>query len=137
MNHYKYEEMVVGQAETFEQKITADMMDDFKHVSGDTNPLHYMEDYAREKGFAGRVVYGMLVASLYSRLVGVYLPGEHCLLQSVQSDFCRPVYVGDCLTVNGSIVEKTDSVRQVIIKATVKNQFGKVVSRAKIEAGVL
>ena len=66
----------------------------------------------------------------------MYIPGENCLLQSVHADFLRPVFIGDTLTVIGKIIEKNDSVRQVVIKAVIRNQKGEKVSRAKIEAGV-
>lgn len=58
-------------------------------------------------------------------------------MQSVHADFLSPVFIGDKLTVTGKVAEKNDSVRQVVIKAVIKNQDGKKVSRAKIEAGVL
>ena len=112
-------------------------MEAFRRLSGDENPLHNDVDFAVERGFSGRVVYGMLTASLYSALAGVYLPGKRCLLQSVYTDFLHPVFIGETLTVTGKIVEKHDSVRQVIIKATIQNTEGKRVSRAKIEAGVI
>lgn len=67
---------------------------------------------------------------------GVYIPGENCLLQSVHADFLAPVFIGDVLTCTGKIVEKNDSVQQVVIKAVIRNQNGQKVSRAKIEAGV-
>lgn len=137
MNHFSFEELVVGQTAEFSRDITPDMMMDFYKISGDNNPLHVDETYAKGKGYPNRVVYGMLTASLYSTLGGVYIPGEKCLLQSVHADFLNPVFVGDVLTVTGKIVEKNDSVHQIIIKATIKNQAGKKVSRAKIEAGVL
>ena len=79
----------------------------------------------------------MLTSSMYSCLGGVYIPGENCLLQSVHADFLAPVFIGDTLTCTGKIVEKNDSVRQIVIKAIIRNQDGKKVSRAKIEAGVL
>lgn len=137
MNNFTYEDLMVGQAETFVREITADMMESFYMISGDINPLHVDETYAKGKGFPGRVVYGMLTASLYSCLVGVHLPGKHCFLQSVHSDFLNPVFIGDTLTVMGKIVEKHDSVRQVVIKAVIRNQEGEKVSKAKIVAGVL
>ena len=118
-------------------RITDEMMEKFQFISGDNNPLHTDEDFAKSKGFKGRVVYGMLTASLYSCLAGVYLPGKNCLLCSVHADFLNPIFIGDTLTVTGKITEKYDSVRHVIIKAVIKNQDGKKISRAKIEAGVL
>lgn len=137
MNRFIYEDLSVGQAAEFSRKITIDMMDNFCKISGDVNPLHKEEDFAKGKGYPGRVVYGMLTSSMYSCLVGVHIPGENCLLQSVHIDFLAPVFIDDTLTCKGEIVEKNDSVRQVVIKAVIRNQDGKKVSRAKIEAGVL
>ena len=137
MNHFSYDDITVGQTAEFSREITAEMMESFRQISGDENPLHKDEDYAKEKGFSDRVVYGMLTSSLYSCLVGTYIPGEHCLLQSVHADFLSPVFIGDKLTVTGKVAEKNDSVRQIVIKAVIRNQDGKKVSRAKIEAGVL
>ncbi len=137
MNGYSYEELVVGQEESFCRTITAEMMDAFLRLSGDENPLHADETFAKSKGFPNRVVYGMLTASLYSCLAGVHLPGKYCFLQGVHADFLNPVFIGDTLTVSGKIAEKNDSVRQIVIRAMIRNQDGKKVSRAKIEAGVL
>lgn len=137
MNYFMYEDLVVGQTAEFSRKITVEMMDSFKMISGDDNPLHVDASYAKERGYIGRVVYGMLTASLYSCLAGVYIPGERCLLHSVHADFLSPAYIEDTLTVAGEIVEKNDSVRQIVIKAVIRNQSGKKISKAKIEAGVL
>ena len=137
MNRFTYEELAVGQTAEFSRKITTEMMDKFCEISGDVNPLHKEASFAKDKGYPGRVVYGMLTSSMYSCLGGVYIPGENCLLQSVHADFLTPVFIGDTLTCTGKIVEKNDSVRQVVIKAVIRNQDGKKVSRAKLEAGVL
>lgn len=137
MNCYTYEELFIGQCAAFTREITADMMQQFREVSGDNNPLHVSAEFARVHGFSDRVVYGMLTASFYSCLAGEYLPGERCLLQSVHSDFLHPVFVGDILRVEGKIAEKNDSVQQLVVKAVIRNQDGKKVSRARIEAGVL
>ena len=137
MNDFSYDDLAVGQTATFSRTATGATMDAFRRLSGDANPLHTDAEFAAERGFSGRVVYGMLTASLYSALAGVYLPGKRCLLQSVYTDFLHPVFVGETLTITGKIVEKHDSVQQVIIKATIRNTEGKRVSRAKIEAGVI
>lgn len=137
MNRFTYDELFVGQNAVFIRDITAEMMEQFRAVSGDNNPLHVNQDFARKYGFSDRVVYGMLTASLYSCLAGEYIPGEQCLLQSVHSDFLQPVFVGDSLRVEGKIVAKNDSVRQLVVKAVIRNQHGKKVSKARIEAGVL
>ena len=137
MNRFTYEELAVGQTAEFSREITTEMMDKFCEISGDVNPLHKEDAFAKDKGYPSRVVYGMLTSSMYSCLAGVHIPGENCLLQSVHADFLAPVFIGDTLTCMGKIVEKNDSVRQVVIKAVIRNQDGKKVSRAKLEAGVL
>ena len=137
MRSWRYDDLEIGLTGSFERTVDETMMCGFLQISGDNNPLHCDEKFALQKGFAGRVVYGMLVASLYSCLAGVYLPGKNCLLQSVHSDFLRPVFIGDILTVTGKIAEKNDSVRQIVIKASIRNQKGEKVSKANIELGVL
>ena len=83
MNHYTLAEMTPGRSEEFTVTVTAEMMDAFCAITGDVSPIHRDADYAKGRGYPGRVVYGMLGASFFSTLAGVYLPGEHCLLHGV------------------------------------------------------
>ena len=136
MNTYSYADLFIGQTEAFSVTITDEMMESFNRISGDVNPMHLSDDYAKTHGFSGRIVYGMLTASFYSTLAGVYLPGERCLLQEVHTEFSTPVYVDDTLTVTGEITEKLDAYKRVTVKARIKNQDGKTVSKAKVKAGV-
>jgi 3-hydroxybutyryl-CoA dehydratase len=133
---YTYDELTVGQKAEFDAVITEEMLESFRKISGDINPLHCDETYARSQGHPGRVAYGMLTASLYSTLAGVYLPGKYCLLHEVDSSFNHPVYIGDTLHVTGTIKEKNDTFRFVVIKAVITNQNGEKVSKASIRAGL-
>ncbi|MCL2539700.1 MAG: MaoC family dehydratase N-terminal domain-containing protein, partial [Oscillospiraceae bacterium] len=63
MNEYRYEDVEIGLSEQFEITIDEKMMDAFLELTGDTNPLHTDEEYARANRFDGRVVYGMLTSS--------------------------------------------------------------------------
>lgn len=137
INNYRFANINVGMAATFFRCVDVVMMEQFEKISGDCNPLHLNSEFAKDQKFPDKVVYGMLVASFYSTLAGVYLPGKYCLLQSVKADFVRPVYIGDELCIYGEVVEKHESVKIIIVKAHIKNQYGEKVSRAKIEAGVL
>lgn len=137
MNQYKFSDLVLGMTESFEATITSEMMDQFLVMSGDTNPLHTDASYAKEKGFPDRVVYGMLTSALYSKLVGVYLPGKYCLLQEVKTSFHKPVFIGDTLNVFGEVAYLNDAFSVVEIKAHIINQDGVKVSKAKIKAGIL
>ena len=85
MNHLTYDELEIGCQESFSASVTQEMMEFFCRMSGDVSPIHLDEAYARQRGYPGRVCYGMLVASFFSTMAGTYLPGEHCLLHSVQA----------------------------------------------------
>lgn len=139
MNEYTYGVIDLSNeyAASFSVQITAEMMDRFKDLSGDENPLHVDESYAKIVGFDGRVVYGMLSASLYSKLAGMYLPGKYCLLQRVDTYFHKPIYIGDTLKVSGFIKKKVEAGRTIVLNAQIENQNGDVVNTARIEAGCL
>lgn len=136
MNHYTLAEMTPGLTESFTVTVTEEMMQDFERLSGDCSPIHIDEDYARVRGYPGRVVYGMLGASFFSTLAGVYLPGEHCLLHGVECKFARPVFIGDTLTVTGTVLRVSEAVAEAEIKAVITNQEGKKVTRGIIRAGL-
>ena len=112
MNHYTLAEMTPGLTEEFTVTVTPEMMD------------------------ACRVVYGMLGASFFSTLAGVYLPGEHCLLHGVECKFAKPIFIGDTLTIKGTVVNVSEIGSEAEIKAVITNQDGKRVTRGIIKAGL-
>lgn len=137
MNHYTFEELSVGMEESFSVTVTEEMHNKFTELSGDVNPMHLSEEYAKEHGYAGKLVYGMLTASFYSTLVGVYLPGEHCVFHEIRSTFNAPVYAGDTLTIHGEIVQIHEDFRRIKIKAYIVNQEGTKVSLSTLTVGVV
>lgn len=137
MNHYRYEDLSIGMEESFSVTITEDMTDAFHWLSGDPNPLHTDEKFAQTHGFRERVVYGMLTASMLSTLGGGYLPGKYCLIQSIETKFLRPVFIGDTIEIRGTVNELHDSVRQVVLKVEMLNQRGEKVLRGTMKVGVL
>lgn len=136
MNHYTLADMTPGLTESFTVTVTEEMMDAFKAITGDCSPIHVDADYAHGRGYPGRVVYGMLGASFFSTLAGVYLPGEHCLLHGVDCKFAKPIFIGDTLTVTGTVVNVSEAVAEAEIKAVITNQDGKKVTRGVIRAGL-
>lgn len=137
MNEYTYDEIAIGQKESFSVTVTEEMMNSFRDITGDINPLHNDKDYAISKGHPDRVVYGMLTGSLLSTLAGVYLPGKRSLIQEVKLKFAKPVYIGDTLTVEGVVEEKHDSYSLIILKVTIRNQNGDKVCRARMQISVI
>ena len=63
-------------------------------------------------------------------------PGEHCLLHGVECKFAKPVFIGDTLTITGTVVNVSEAVAEAEIKAVITNQDGKRVTRGIIKAGL-
>lgn len=137
MNAYTYDQLTVGQSEQFTVAVTLAMLQRFAADTGDCNPLHADDAFARAQGYDGRVAYGLLTASFLSTLAGVYLPGKWCLIQHVETDFPRPVYPGDTLTVQGTVREKDDVFHTVTLAVRMRDQAGVTVLRGKMRLGVL
>ncbi len=137
MNEYTYDEITAGQEESFQVTVSEAMMERFLQITGDGNPLHQDRAYAVTRHYADKVVYGMLTASFFSTLAGVYLPGRYSLIHSMESKFLRPVYVGDELTVSGTVKEKEDAYRMLILSLLIKNQKGEKVVKGSMQVKVL
>lgn len=137
MNRYKFVDIYLGLEETFKVVITPEKIDKFLEISGDLNPLHVDAEYSKSKGFKNRVVHGMLTSSFLSTLVGIYLPGKYCILQGVEIQFSKPVYLNDTLTITGKVNYINQAYKQIEIKAMITNQKNNKVLKAKILAGVL
>jgi 3-hydroxybutyryl-CoA dehydratase len=137
MNEYALGDVSVGMAQEFSVTITRAMTTGFVEISGDINPLHVDERYADGKGFRDRVVHGMLTSAFYSTLVGVYLPGKHCLLQGIKVTFHHPVFAGDHLTVRGEVTHVSEALRVMTVRGSITNQGGDTVSKAQIQVGFI
>ncbi|MBF1100215.1 MaoC family dehydratase [Solobacterium sp.] len=137
MNDYTISDISIGMKESFFVSITDSMMHKFLDITSDENPLHLNEDFARQRGFNNKVVYGMLTASMISTLGGCYLPGRNCLIQGIEIKFVKPVYVGDVLEVIGEVSKVDYDLRYLEIKVTIKNQNDQKVLRGLLRTGVI
>ena len=132
MNDYTYNEINIGHEEEFTQEITHEMENSFREITGDENPLHKDDFFARKDGkFEGHVCFGMLTASLLSTMAGMYLPGKYSLIHSIDNiSFKKPVYVGDTLKIGAIVVDKQDDLQLLILDVIIRNQHNKVVLKA-------
>ena len=141
MNEYMLSEVQIGMEASFSKTVTFEMENAFREISGDDNPLHNDDEFAKNissNKFKSHVTYGMLTASLYSTMAGVYLPGKYSLIHSFDElSFLNPVFVGDELEVNGKVVDKNEDLRLIFLKVVIKNQDKKIVSRAKMKVLVM
>ncbi len=95
LHGFYFEELSVGMKATVSRTITETDLRNFSGVSGDTNPMHLNEEYAKQTPFGHCIVHGMLTASLISAAIGTKLPGPGCIYMNQTLRFTAPVYVGD------------------------------------------
>lgn len=141
MNNYKLNDIEIGMEVSFNKIVTKEMENSFREMSGDDNPLHKDDEFARDISdgkFKAHAVFGMLTASLYSTMAGMYMPGKYSLIHSFDElSFLKPVFVGDDLTVSAKVIDKIDDLRLIVLKLSIRNQEKKVVSRAKMKVLVM
>ncbi len=135
MNELGWEEIRPGLKDGFDAVFSPEDARVFQALSGDTNPLHADEQYAKRAGYASPVLFGMLTSSLYSRLIGMYLPGKYALLHGIDLDFHSPCYAGEHLRCEGEVVLVSEALRRFEVKATLRKSSGELVSKARIRVG--
>ncbi len=122
-----YEELNIGASESYTKVITREMVQQFAEISGDTNPVHLDEEYAKGTIFKENIAHGILVTGLISRVLGCQLPGYGAIYMAQSVKFLRPVKIGDEITATVEVIAKEDKKKTVTLKTTCKNQLGKVV----------
>lgn len=127
MNGLNISELTVGQKASFSKTITETDVYLFAGVSGDINPAHVNEEYSKNTFFKGRIVHGMLSASLISAVIGMQLPGLGTIYSSQTLKFTAPVRFGDTITANAEVAEILTEKNRVILKTYCTNQDGVVV----------
>ncbi len=125
-----YGEICVGDTAGFSKTITESDIHSFSAFSADFNPIHVDEVYAAASSLGkktnGRIAQGMLSASLFSTLVGMYIPGKGALYVSQTCYFKKPVKIGDTLRAQCEVLEKMEKNRIRMLTQCI-NQHGEVV----------
>ena len=102
---YFLEDLAVGMTASYDRVVTEDMIEQFADVSGDFNPLHLDEDYAKGTMFKGRIAHGILSAGFISKIFGTMMPGKGSIYISQTLRFLAPVRIGDTVTATVEVVE--------------------------------
>ena len=110
--------ITVGQSASFAKTITESDVYTFAGLSGDLNPAHIDEVYAKGTQFRGRIAHGMLSAGLISAVIGMQLPGPGTIYVGQELSFRAPVRIGDTITATVT-VEQLDPARNRAVLRTV------------------
>lgn len=95
-------------------------IESFSDLSEDRNPIHLSEDAGNASIFKSRVAHGMLSASLFSALLGEYLPGHGAIYLSQSLQFTQPVYPGDEVTASVTVINIDNVKNRITLKCEAK-----------------
>lgn len=122
-----YDDIQIGDQASLTKTITNDDIISFAKLTGDVNPIHLLDSFAKTTMFKERIAHGMLISSYISTVLGTKLPGKNTIYLSQNVAFRAPVKIGDTVRVVAEVIEKRDDKRIITIQTNVYNQLNKVV----------
>ncbi|HBT19175.1 MAG TPA: enoyl-CoA hydratase [Clostridiaceae bacterium] len=117
----------VGQSASYERTVTETDVVLFGGISGDLNPAHFNETYAKDTMFKGRIVHGMLTASYFSTVLGTQLPGPGTIYLGQELKFTKPVRFQDTIKAVVTVTEVLLEKNMVKLETIAYNQHGDIV----------
>jgi len=120
-------EMKIGDSASFSKTITDFDVKMFAGITGDFNPVHIDKEFAKNTLFKDRIAHGMLIASLFSTVLGTQLPGEGAIYAGQELKFTKPVYLEDTITATVTVTELDVEKNRVVLETIATNQNGDVV----------
>ncbi len=118
-------------------EVTPVVYNAFQQCSGDFNPLHTQEGFAKSKGFNECVMYGNILNGFVSYFVGMLLPTQDVIIHSQDIAYKNPVFMNDKLDFTAKVEDISEAVQAVIFKFAFRNENGKVVAKGHVQIGVL
>lgn len=121
------DELKVGDRAQFAKTVSESDIYLYAGVTGDFNPAHINEEYAKTTFFETRIVHGMLTGGFISTVIGNQLPGYGTIYIRQELNFLAPVRIGDTITAQVEVLEIMTEKKQVRLKTTCFNQEEKTV----------
>lgn len=120
LHGYFIEDLEVGMSDSYGKTVTDADIVAFAGVSGDTNPVHLNEEFAKETLFKGRIAHGMLAASFLSTVLGTRLPGPGAIYMGQTLNFRAPVKIGDTVVARVVVTDVDHDKRRIKVETTCK-----------------
>jgi acyl dehydratase len=114
----------VGERAERSMTVTDEQIEAFARLSGDRNPVHFDDGFARRIGFDGHIAHGAVTASLLSALLGMQLPGPGSVFLEQRVRFLAPVRPGDTITGTLEVTKVRPDKPIVTLRAEINNQGG-------------
>ena len=117
---YYIDDLKPGMSESFAKTVSERDIALFGEVSGDVNPVHFDEGFAKSTIFKGRIAHGVLSASYISTVLGMKMPGPGTIFMSLTTRFKAPVRIGDTVVATCTVRELNAEKRRVVFDCVCK-----------------
>jgi len=119
-----YEEIKLGEKASSTKTVSETDVYLFAGITGDFNPMHVNEEFAKKTPFGTRIAHGGLASGLIAPVLGMKLPGLGTIVTKITVWFTAPVKFGDTITATVEVIEKIEEKKRVKMKLTWTNQEG-------------
>jgi len=120
-------ELYVGQTARLSKTVSESDVYLYAGITGDFNPAHINQVYARDTVFKGRIVHGMLLGGFISAVLATRLPGPGTIYLRQTLNFMAPVALGDTVTATVEVIETDVEKKRVRFKTVCTRHDGVVV----------
>ena len=130
-------DLKIGDTFSIERHVSDDVIRKFAEVSGDYNPIHLDEEFAKTTRFGKRIAHGMLSAAYISAVLGNEFKGRTIVYLSQTLKFTAPVFIGDTVTASSKVSKIRDDKGIVTLETLCTNQNGEMLVKGEAVIMVL
>ncbi len=121
----------IGDMFSTTRKVTDELIRQFADVSGDRNPIHLDDEFAKTTQFGKRIAHGMLGAAFISAVLGYEMRDQKVVYLSQSLQFLKPVFLDDMVSAEATVTKIREDKPIVTLETICKNQDGDVLIKGE------
>lgn len=117
-------ELKEGASASLTMTMSQELVTQFAELSGDHNPIHVDENYAKTTKFGRCIAHGAMLNGMFSKIAGTELPGPGSVVLNAQFDYKIPAYIGDAVTATMTVRRYRKDKPIIFMDCLALNQLG-------------
>ncbi len=130
-------DLKIGDSFSTSRLVTDELIRKFAEVSGDYNPIHLDEEFAKTTRFGRRIAHGMLSGAFISAVLGYEFKERKIVYLSQTMRFTAPVFIDDTVTATATVTNIREDKGIVILETVCTNQDGETLVKGEATVMIL